>query len=165
MNFVRDILTIILGLLGAMFFFFMEIFVIPGFGMMGILGIVILVFTVVIAYKSLGYEAAFYTILAGLVIGASSIYYFLKRKLFKRATLQYKLSREDGFAVRHFLAEEFMDKEGIALTNLRPVGIIEIDNERLDAVAEGDTFIKRGSKIKVVGIEGNKLVVQKIEEV
>jgi membrane-bound serine protease (ClpP class) len=165
MNFVKDLLTIILGLLGAMFFFFMEIFVIPGFGIMGILGIVILALTVFIAYKSLGYEAAFYTILAGLVIGASSLYYFFKKKLFKRTTLQYKLSKEDGFAVRHFLAEEFMDKEGTALTNLRPVGIIEIDNERLDAVAEGDTFIKKGSKIKVVGIEGNKLVVQKIEEV
>jgi len=165
MNFLIDIITVILGLLGAVFFFLIEIFILPGFGVMGVIGTVLVLLSVFHAYKSLGTEAAFYTLFAGLILTGLFLFYFIRRKLFKRSTLQYRLSREDGFAVRYFLVEEYMNREGQAVTNLRPIGIIQIDDERLDAVAEGTAFIPKGSKVKVVDIEGNKLVVQKIEEV
>ena len=165
MNILGDVFSIILGLFGAIFFFAMELFIIPGFGIMGVLGIVLIAVTAFTAYKSMGIEAGFYTILSGLLLSGLFFYYFMKKKLFKRATLQYRLSKEDGFAVRHLLLEEFMDKKGLALTNLRPVGIVEVDKERLDAVTEGSLFIKKDSVVKVVGIEGNKLVVKNTEEV
>lgn len=164
MNILNDVFTIVIGLLAAMFFFVMELFVIPGFGVMGILGILLVGITVYTAYRNLGPDAAFYTILAGLVVGGLFLYYFIKKNLFKRATLQYRLKRENGFAIRHFLLEEFMNKEGIAVTNLRPIGIVKIDEERLDAIAEGTAFVKKGSRVKAVGIEGNKIVVEVIEE-
>jgi membrane-bound serine protease (ClpP class) len=165
MNFLVDVITVILGLLGAVFFYLIEIFILPGFGVMGVIGTVLIFLSVFHAYKTLGTEAAFYTLFVGLFISGLFIYYFIRRKLFKRSTLQYRLSKEDGFAVRHFLIEEYMNREGQAVTNLRPIGIIQIDEERLDAVAEGGGFIEKGSRVKVVDIEGNKLVVQKFEEV
>lgn len=165
MNFLGDILTVIVGLLGAVFFFVIEIFILPGFGVMGVIGTVLILLSIFHAYKSLGTEAAFYTLFAGLIVAGLFLYYFIRRKLFKRSTLQYRLSKEDGFAVRYFLLEEFMNREGTALTNLKPIGIIQIDDERLDAVAEGTSFIEKGSRVKVVDIEGNKLVVKKIQEV
>ncbi|HDI46158.1 MAG TPA: hypothetical protein ENF60_02370 [Candidatus Omnitrophica bacterium] len=165
MNFLGDILTVILGLLGAVFFFVIEIFILPGFGVMGVIGTVLILLSIFQAYKSLGTEAAFYTLFVGLIVAGLFLFYFIRRKLFKRSTLQYRLSKEDGFAVRYFLLEEFMNREGIAVTNLRPIGIIQIDDERLDAMTEGTTFIEKGSRVKVVDIEGNKLVVKKIQEV
>ena len=165
MNFLGDILTVIVGLLGAVFFFVIEIFILPGFGVMGVIGTVLILLSIFHAYKSLGTEAAFYTLFVGLIVAGLFLYYFIRRKLFKRSTLQYRLSKEDGFAVRYFLLEEFMNREGTALTNLKPIGIIQIDDERLDAVAEGTSFIEKGSRVKVVDIEGNKLVVRKIQEV
>ncbi|MDP8234611.1 MAG: NfeD family protein [Candidatus Saelkia tenebricola] len=165
MTILSDIFSIILGLLGAIFFFAMELFVIPGFGVMGVLGVILIAATTFTAYKNFGIEAGFYTILAGLLLTGLAFYYFTKKKLFKRATLQYRLSKEDGFAIRQLLLEEYMDKEGIALTTLRPIGIVKIEDERLDAVVEGSLFIKKDTKVKVTDIDGNKLVVKNLEEV
>lgn len=51
-----------------------------------------------------------------------------------------------------------LDKRGVTVTALRPSGIVEIDNERYSAVAQGE-MIDSGVKITVVAIEGNSIVV------
>ncbi|MDP8253005.1 MAG: NfeD family protein [Candidatus Kaelpia aquatica] len=165
MNILNNIFTILFGLIASIVFFLMELFIIPGFGIMGMLGITILAITTRLAYKNLGPEAGIYTLLAGIFLASLFVYYFIKRQLFKKTTLQYRLTKEDGYGIRNLLIKEYIDKEGIAISVLRPVGIIEIDGERLDATAEGTFFLEKGSKIKVVGIEGNRLRVQKTEEV
>ena len=162
MNFLKEIFTVIFGLIGAIFFFVMELFVIPGFGIMGVLGIILISITIYTAYKNLGAEAAFYTLFVSLILASLFVYYFIKRNLFKKATLQYRLKKEDGFAIRYFLLEEFVNREGVTVTNLRPIGIVKIDEERLDAIAEGTAFIKKGVRVKAVGVEGSKLVVKEI---
>ncbi|MDD5614307.1 MAG: NfeD family protein [Candidatus Omnitrophica bacterium] len=165
MNVLNNIFTIIFGLIAAIFFFLMELFIIPGFGLMGILGIAILIITTYMAYSNLGPEAGIYTIMAGTIFASLFVYYFIKKNVFKKTTLQYRLSKEDGYAIRHLLMNEYLDKKGKTLTPLRPIGIIEIEGERLDATAEGGLFIEKDSEVKVVGIEGNKLKVQKCKEV
>ncbi|MBU1518803.1 MAG: hypothetical protein KKE31_05440 [Planctomycetes bacterium] len=52
---------------------------------------------------------------------------------------------------------------GIAITKLRPAGQAKFDIAVVDVVAEGD-FIEKGQKIKIIQIQGNKVVVRKIEE-
>ncbi len=163
MNILNNIFTIIFGLIASIIFFLMELFIIPGFGIMGILGIVILIVTTHLSYKNLGPAAGIYTLLLGVFFAALFVYYFIKRQLFKKTTLQYRLSKEDGYGVRHLLLKDYIDKEGQAISTLRPVGIIEVDGERLDATVEGTFFLEKGSKIKVVGIEGNRLKVKKKE--
>ena len=56
-----------------------------------------------------------------------------------------------------------MGVEGIALTDLRPAGSAEINGKLYDVVAEWD-YIERGNKIRVLRVEGVKVVVQKIKE-
>ena len=56
---------------------------------------------------------------------------------------------------------EYLDKEGIALTDLRPSGVIEIGEEKLDALSEG-SYIQKGSQIKVVKVEGSKIIVRRL---
>jgi len=165
MNILNNIFTIVFGLIASIIFFLMELFIIPGFGIMGILGIALLAITTHIAYKNLGPGAGIYTLLAGIFFASLFVYYFIKRQLFRKTTLQYRLTKEDGYGIRHLLIKNYLDKEGIALSIMRPVGIIEIDGERLDATAEGTFFLEKGSKVKVVGIEGNRLKVQKKEGV
>jgi membrane-bound serine protease (ClpP class) len=53
-------------------------------------------------------------------------------------------------------------REGVAQTVLRPTGIGQIDGKRLDVVAES-AMIERGSPIKVVAVEGSRIVVRKVE--
>ena len=50
--------------------------------------------------------------------------------------------------------------EGKALTDLRPAGTAILNNERIDVVTEGD-YVSHDSEIKVIKVEGSKIVVAK----
>lgn len=54
----------------------------------------------------------------------------------------------------------YLNKEGIVLTELRPSGSVKIDNDILDVVSEG-SYINKGEKIRVVKIEGIRIIVRK----
>jgi membrane-bound serine protease (ClpP class) len=54
---------------------------------------------------------------------------------------------------------ELLDQSGVALTTLRPAGTAVINGKRVDVVTEGG-FIEKGTSVKVVGIEGLRVVVR-----
>ena len=56
--------------------------------------------------------------------------------------------------------DDLMGKEGVADTFFRPSGYIVIDGKKYDAVSEGE-FIDKGSSLKVILVEGNRIVVKK----
>ncbi len=50
---------------------------------------------------------------------------------------------------------------GIAVTTLRPAGKAQIGDDFLDVMAEGD-YVQPGSRVQVIEIEGNRIVVKEI---
>ncbi len=58
---------------------------------------------------------------------------------------------------------EYLGKKGVAETQLRPSGIAEIRGERLNVVSEGG-MIEKGVPIKVIDVEGYRIVVASVEE-
>ena len=58
-------------------------------------------------------------------------------------------------------APELVGAEGTAQTTLRPSGMAEIGGKRLDVVAESD-MIERGSTVRVIAVEGSRIVVRKV---
>lgn len=57
-----------------------------------------------------------------------------------------------------------MDLEGhvgVAKSDMRPAGIVLIDDRRIDAVSEGE-FINKGDTVQVAGIRDGKVIVRKI---
>ena len=54
---------------------------------------------------------------------------------------------------------DLLNQTGTALTNLRPSGTAVINNRRVDVVTEGG-MIERGTTVKVVAIEGMRVVVR-----
>lgn len=56
---------------------------------------------------------------------------------------------------------ELLGRSGVALTALRPAGTCMFDGKRIDVVADG-VFIEKGSPVKVVAIEGLRVVVRTI---
>jgi len=71
------------------------------------------------------------------------------------------LSHEQRNASAVAQTPELIGAEGVAQTTLRPSGMAEIAGKRLDVVAESD-MIARGSAIKVIAVEGNRIVVRKV---
>lgn len=53
-------------------------------------------------------------------------------------------------------------RPGTVATFLRPAGIADIDGERLDVVTSGE-FIEAGAPVKVIAVEGNRIVVERSE--
>ena len=52
-------------------------------------------------------------------------------------------------------------KEAIVLTDLRPVGIVEIEGKRYDALCE-TTLVRAGQKVRVTGTESRQVKVRPV---
>lgn len=76
----------------------------------------------------------------------------------KRMTLKSSLEAGATFAADY---AAWSGKEGEAATDLRPAGTVVVEGKRLDVVTAGE-LIARGSKVKVVKVEGNRVVVKAI---
>ena len=152
-------LSFILGIIA----FVLEIFVFTGFGVAGVIGIIlmgwgILLLAVDITQVTSALVIALITtivlILAGIKLGS-------RYKMWYRFTLQNRQRNEEGYIAPASGLALFVGKEGIALTPLRPSGAAEIDGQRVDVVTEGE-FVAVGAGVKVVKVEGTRVIVKEI---
>jgi membrane-bound serine protease (ClpP class) len=153
-----------------------EVFFIPGFGVAGIAGITLTVFSMVLImlnndffnfeFVPLGdiMVAAFATI-GGLTGGVLLLFFggarLTKTKAFQRIALGDTQDVKDGYSVNTFHAD-LLTKRGTAYTILRPSGKVMIDDQIYDAFTRGD-FVDKGDTIEVIGTEGVTLKVKKVE--
>ena len=134
-----------------------EIFVIPGFGVVGIGGILAILTSVIMAAPtpSQGILMLAISLLASMIIILFTIKNKKTRKLWGKLALSHT---ERGYTSDEGKFYEFDGKEGKAVTILRPAGTAEIDGRRVDVVTAGE-FIKAGTDIKVILVEGARVVV------
>jgi len=165
-----EIIALFVGLilLGA------EIFIIPGFGVAGILGISLTLTSLILIMLNndfFNFEfvplgdiiiASFATI-GGLTGGALLLFFggakLTQSKAFKRIALTDMQEASQGYTT-NFNAKAMLGKKGIAYTVLRPSGRVKIDEEIYDAFTRGD-YIERGDAIEVVDTEGSTLKVRR----
>lgn len=143
----------------------LEIFVIPGFGITGIMGIISIFAALLLAFGWDNLELAINTvgislIVASVVIVFLTIYVLPKTTVFKKITLETSHSTENGFSSHKEPNEALVGKEGIVHTTLRPTGLAIIEDQRLDVMTEGD-FIEKGEKVIVTRINGMQIIVKK----
>jgi len=138
--------------------------VIPGFGIFGIAGIACVLFSL---FLTLGGGIGALNIMAGGTIAATVAFLLLLRylptsKLWHRLTLKDAQKNDRGYTSSVDLSA-LADKEGIVLTFLRPAGTVDIDGMVYDVVSEG-RFVEPGARIRVLSVNGNRIVVRAIEE-
>lgn len=152
-----------------------EIFVLPGFGIFGVLGIVLVLtgltlgmlpndlfdFTFVPAGDV--FMAVLTVILAAMA--AVVLIFTLAPKInqwkaFSRFSLADTQQRLEGYT-SSFYSSDLLGKEGVTHTRLMPSGKIMIEDDIFDAYSRGE-FIDRGEKIRVISTEGTSLRVKKI---
>ena len=162
-NFVYNIGLLQAILLFAGFIFiFIEMFN-PGFGIPGITGIILLIIGVIVTANSL-LQALVMALIIIIILGVAL--YFVMRsasrgKLNKKLVLPDSMKKDQGFSsVESY--DQYIGKEGIALTILRPSGSAEFDGIILDVVTEGK-FIPKDSKVKVIEVTGRRIVVREVE--
>ncbi len=143
-----------------------EVFVLPGFGVPGVLGIVLVGAATVLAMV----QAPSVTdiLQAAAILGASllitaAVFIAWLRHLpnstrFTGLFLQRETEAKDGF-VSALPRPDLIGKTGVAMTALRPSGTGRIGDERVDVVTEGG-FIAAGAPIRVQRSDGYRLVVE-----
>nr|WP_226673669.1 nodulation protein NfeD [Rossellomorea aquimaris] len=105
------------------------------------------------------------SVLIALLIAAATVIIFVKvfgkkMKFFNKIILNDSTSTESGY-VSNANRLDLIGKEGVTKTPLRPSGTVIVEEERIDAVTEGG-FIKAGEKVKIVKVEGSRIVVRDI---
>lgn len=159
----------------------LELFVIPGFGVTGVTGVLLIISSIVLAsqtfiiphtvsdFESLGQSAMVMGATAVVAIGLATFLgrYFDSLPMFRRMVLPPPKNPEslDEFSEtsnplpgnRGWL----LDQEGIATTFLRPAGKARFRDETVDVVTEG-SFISSGSRVRVISVQGNRVVVKEI---
>ncbi len=136
---------------------------IPGFGVAGISGVVLMVIGIIMTART-AFEAVVMVIILLLIV-ALGIWIILrsakKGKLAKKLILWSAAKHEDGFRTSADTST-LVGLEGVALTVLRPAGSGDFSGQRLDVVTDG-TFIESGTRIRIVRTEGRRIVVKAID--
>jgi membrane-bound serine protease (ClpP class) len=137
-----------------------EILIAPGFTVFGILGIITISIGIYFAFVTFPTIYAIFTLLASLVIVTVFTYWFFKHGLKGNLALKNSESISTGFKPFKIDYSKFLGKKGTTITPLRPAGKILINNSKLSAISQGE-FIDINQTVKVVKVEGTKIVVTK----
>lgn len=157
-----NLLALSLFVLGA-FLIIIEFFVIGTF--LGVLGVILLLLSIVLVSGNMILYSIFLLII--LIIASFMVVGLIKSKKRKipflnRLILSDATDTESGYTSfddrSHLLGET-----AVTVTPLRPSGTIRYGEERIDAVAEG-SYIRADLKVKVIHVEGTRVVVRPIEE-
>lgn len=137
-----------------------EVYLVPGFNVVGILGFLVLVFAIGFAYTETG-MAGGTVALVGTVAAGGGVFYVLWRSgAWDRFVLSTNLKRDDESVVRESEQRaRYLGRTGVAITPLRPTGVAEIDGERIEVVTEGE-FIAAGSGVRVVAMDRRRYFVR-----
>lgn len=154
-----------------------EIFVLPGFGIAGIAGIALIVSGLTLSLiRNVAFDFSFtgieeisialfrvvLTLLTALVL-----FLFFGEKLlftgpFKKLVLADTQNHSEGWTSQlSESANALIGKTGTAITDLRPAGTVEIDNERYDVISDGE-HIAKNTTVKVTKAQGNYIMVTKV---
>ncbi|MDF2626625.1 MAG: hypothetical protein K0R39_456 [Symbiobacteriaceae bacterium] len=137
---------------------------IPGFGVFGVGGLISVVASIFLSVDSpklatnylMWTSIAFMFTLFALVRGLS------KRGLGKALTLRQRHDEKSYVPERADLSG-LVGKEGRALSTLRPAGTAQFGTQRIDVVTEGE-FIASGTTVKVIRVDGARVLVRSVVE-
>ncbi len=164
--------------LGGALFIALEVFIIPGFGIAGVAGLVMLFIALMMAMvevnvpwdvaSDLGYireafEVAlsrFALSLVALMVAAFFLgKYFPGSRFGKFLILETATSTDKGYTSFRDNPEDLLGEVGITSSVLRPMGSARFGDRIVEVSSHGD-LIEKGMSIKVVQVDGRKVVVE-----
>jgi membrane-bound serine protease (ClpP class) len=137
---------------------------IPGFGVAGTLGIILEIAGIVLTntYHGLAWSLGA-TFLVLLFVGTVIFLTYRsaqKGRLSKSPIILTSEEKADAGSSAEQL-KDYVNKEGITVSSLRPGGFVETEGIRLNASSEGE-FIEKGKSVRITGVEGNHVTVRAI---
>ena len=160
----------------------LEVFVIPGFGVTGVSGILLIVVSLALVtldkkpettHEWLSFGKTLSTLglgLLGAVGGALLLASYLPHIPYANRLVLKPPSDPDGLeesadgedaGARHMARAALLGAIGVAVTDLRPAGMARLGDDFVDVVSEG-CYVLAGTRVQVIEIEGNRIVVKEV---
>lgn len=170
----------ILVFLAGVVLLMLEIFVIPGFGVAGITGIVLIFASLVLTMVfNIGFHFHFdpnidaaaqigksILVVVVSVVAGFFLSLWLGKKLitadtrFGSMALKTQLDTDKGYSAQDMRLQQYVGMTGTAATFMRPAGKVELDGQLFDATSEHG-LIDKGESVIVTKFENAQLVVRK----
>ena len=154
------ILLAIAGVIGII----LELHVVPGHGLPGVLGALALLAAVVLAFGLpfifVAVQAIAFAIVLSAIVFAFSTRILPENAFFRRLALtatqgpEYVAGEDHSALVGH---------TGFATSYLRPAGVASVDGKRIDVLTEGD-FVAAGSPVRVSRVQGSRVFVNPVSK-
>jgi len=141
----------------------LEVTVVPGFNVVGVMGVLGAGFGVVYAFMTFGPAGGLIALLATLASAAALFYLLWQSGAWDRFILSDSLRRDsDADAADQESRSGMLGRTGHAVTPLRPGGVIEVDGARVEVETEG-AFVASGSEVRVVAMDRRRYIVRLVE--
>lgn len=166
-----EILLFVVGIVLVL----IEIFAIPGFGITGVSGIILIITGLTLSmvgnigpgtfdYDFSALTRSFLIVLTSFFLALISSF-FLTKKLFTsnsfgHLALTKTQQVSDGYTSASTDYSSMLQKKGVAITILRPSGKIDIEGNLYDATAISG-YIEKDEKVVVVNYQTSQLIVKK----
>ncbi len=148
--------TIIGVILIGLVLIIIEIVVIPGTTVVGIVGTMMMIGGVYWMYADYGMTAGNIALVVTFVSSIGAIYFALKSKAWKRFSLNSSLQGRANLIDNEKIV---VGGEGVTLSKLRPMGSILVNGMKVEAQSEGEA-IEENKNIIILKIIANKIIVK-----
>lgn len=163
MEFIVANLPIVICAIIGIILLIVEVFM-PGFGLPGIAGLLLLGVSIVMTWMSHGAYAGLGATLVVLAIGGLILSLSFRSATKGRLSRSALILKDTMPAPREEATlETLVGVAGTTLTVLRPAGIAQFGEQRVNVVSRGE-FIGRDERIIIEEIEGARVVVRRVKE-
>lgn len=152
------IVLAVLGLAGILW----ELHVVPGHGAPGVIGGVVLLVSVLLAFGTPMIVIALQTVATAIVL--TIVLFLLATRIFPENAWIAKLTFAGAQGADYVTSADFralLGRSGVAASYLRPAGVALIDGQRVDVLTQGE-FIPEGTPIRVTRVEGARIFVEPV---
>lgn len=155
------LIPIIICVLAGVILLIVEAFM-PGFGVPGISGIILLLAGVAMTWYEYGAMVGLGTTVAVLALVGVAISVSLKSASSGRMSKSdLILNDTETPPSENADMQLLVGKEGVVKNTLRPVGTAEFDCGKLHVTSDGE-YVSEGQKVRIVRVEGTQIFVNKI---
>jgi membrane-bound serine protease (ClpP class) len=153
-----------------------ELLLIPGFGVVGVTGILLMICSIILASQTFVFPQSpsqwreFTLSMLPLIVSFMSLAVFavLISKYLPHVPVLGRMVLEPEFAHFDEMApvgvgpfDELRGAEGTAMTMLRPAGLVRFGDQFIDVVSDGG-YINEGTRVQVIEVTGNRIVVKQV---
>ena len=136
----------------------------PSLGILSVLATAAIVGAIAMAFRTSTRTGVNFLLATSVLVPAVILLGF---RLFPRSPFGKRLvARGLSFESKASLDQRdlaLLGKQGTIEADCRPAGMARLDGRRVDVVTRGE-WIARGAEVRVVEVQGNRVVVQRLEE-